>query len=76
MTRRNRLAVLAVAVIASLSGGGFAAGAAHADEAAPDSSSPAPAYWYCVGVERIDLGYCQANPLPERLPLPEQRPRL
>jgi hypothetical protein len=72
----RRLAAVAV-LTASLAGLGT--GLAHADPSAPEVRLPhvhttlSNDYgdWWCIGVETIDLGYCQGNPLPRRLPLPE-----
>jgi hypothetical protein len=73
---RRRLAVIAVAVLASLGGGTVAAQAGPSSHHIQSMPSDDYGYWYCIGVETIDLGYCQGNPLPDRLPLPEDRPSL
>jgi hypothetical protein len=33
-------------------------------------STNARGRWVCVAVEATDYGFCQGNPLPDRLPLP------
>ncbi|HZQ27103.1 MAG TPA: hypothetical protein VFA94_05335 [Acidimicrobiales bacterium] len=48
--------------------------AAAATTAALPAAAAAPANaegdWWCVWVETIDFGYCQSDPLPDRLPIP------
>lgn len=74
MTRR--LAVVTAAVLTLLVGPAVAAQAGPRPEAVPyahrgDDHDD----WWCVAVDIVDVGYCQGDPLPDRLPLPE-RPRL
>ncbi len=72
MNRRRRLAIVAVAALASLVG---PAAAVQAGNTLTRDGENEHGDWWCVAVDRINLGYCQGNPLPERLPLPEDRPR-
>ena len=73
---KGRPAVIAIAVLGLLGGG-----AAGVQAAGPGPSrSAASLYeheddWWCVAVDTIDFGYCQTDPLPDRLPLPPDRPR-
>ncbi len=50
----------------------FAALAAGAGPAAADSPTRSGADWACVAVMQLDMGYCQGNPLPDELPVPDQ----
>ena len=60
MTRR--LAVLVVAVLAALTGVLPSALAAKGgDHGKPPNGDP----WVCVANRRLDVGYCQYNPLPD-----------
>lgn len=56
---------LVLAAAAALAWSGVSAAPATADD---DGD------WWCVAVDDIDFGYCQQDPLPDRLPLPEDRP--
>lgn len=56
---------LVVAATAALAWAGVSIAPAAADD---------HGYWWCVAVDDINFGYCQKDPLPERLPLPEDRP--
>ena len=78
MTRRHRFAVIAAAVLASLGGSAVAANASL--PGAPEVSTVSGGEnthgdWVCVHVETVMVTYCQGDPLPERLPLPD-RPNL
>ncbi len=79
MNRPRRLAVIAAAVVASLAGSAVAATAHSSDatEYQQRSGENTHGDWWCVYVDRpVDAGVCQGNPLPKRLPLPEDRPRV
>ena len=81
MSPHRRLTVIAAAVVALFSGSAAAA------VALPSNHLPSTREvtgngenehgdWWCVAIEETDLGYCQTDPLPERLPLPYDRPSL
>lgn len=77
MTRRRRLVIVIAAVLASFGGPAdvFAA-SGTSGETSEEERDSRYGDWVCVGIETVDFGYCQGNPLPERLPLPQDRPRL
>jgi len=72
VNRRRRLVIIAAAVLASFAGSTVAASATGTNGANENRQGD----WWCVYVETVTFGVCQGNPLPERLPLPEDRPRL
>lgn len=79
MTPRRRLVIVIAAVMASFAGTTAAFASVDGGVGPTDSAEERDSRygdWVCVGIETVDFGYCQGNPLPERLPLPEDRPRL
>jgi hypothetical protein len=77
---RHRLAAVALTATSFIAGPLLAGpiGAAHAGPAAapaaPRTTSVSPGNdegdWWCVYADPIDFGYCQSDPLPDRLPIP------
>lgn len=80
MTPHRRLAVVAATVVALFSGSAAAAVALPnhlpSTREVAESGENEHGDWWCVAIEETDLGYCQTDPLPERLPLPYDRPSL
>ena len=76
MTPRRRLTVVAALVLASLGGSTLAAHADLGDVDAPHTSSTSENRdWVCAYVEPANnAGACLSNPLPKRLPIPEDLP--
>lgn len=68
MTRIVRTAIVTVAATT------LALGLAAPSQAAPGAPrvnmTTSGDTWFCVGVEHIDFGYCQGNPLPDFSELP------
>lgn len=76
---RRRFAIVAVSVLASLGGTAVAGNALPGPTAAiePGATGGENTHgdWWCVHTDTLELTYCQGDPLPERLPLPD-RPAL
>ncbi|MDQ1438744.1 MAG: hypothetical protein QOK43_2373 [Acidimicrobiaceae bacterium] len=71
MSRRRRLAIVTAAVVASLTGSvagasALPSGGHHIQSSGANDHGD----WWCVAVQGPDIGYCQTDPLPDRLPLP------
>lgn len=75
MNRRRRIAIVAVSVLASLAG---SVAVGHALPGTPNIERGATGGenshgdWWCVHTDTLELTYCQGDPLPERLPVPDR----
>jgi invasion protein IalB len=59
------MATLVVSVLTSAVGGWASAAQAAAPQSTPTNEHHD---WWCVAVDTTNVGYCQGDPLPERLP--------